>query len=155
MFILVENASILKDNKFLEVALKTGKISRSVYKHIKGKLFNNHCKDTLIKICEEGLKEETNNLNGLDYEEYWECWKYFWNKTISTLTLERKDPANYINCAIKYMKHFILSFVLIRLKSMKVINDNYIFTCDWVLLISLFLFVCRIILCSVQSSHQT
>ena len=68
LFILVENESILNANKFLEVALKTGKISRSVYKHIKGKIYFSYCKNTLIQICEEGLEEETNNLNGLDYE---------------------------------------------------------------------------------------
>eukprot|EP00092_Neocalanus_flemingeri_P000827 GFUD01000880.1.p1 GENE.GFUD01000880.1~~GFUD01000880.1.p1 ORF type:complete len:295 (+),score=109.96 GFUD01000880.1:61-885(+) len=56
-----ENESILKINKFLEEALKEGKISKSLY---------NHLKEALIESVVEGLEKGTNNMDSLDYGQY-------------------------------------------------------------------------------------
>jgi len=49
-----ENESILKMNRFLEAALKEGKISESLYNHLKG---------ALVESAMEGLGEEADFLN--------------------------------------------------------------------------------------------
>ena len=70
--------SILKINKFLEEAVKEGKISKGLYNHLKGKVIVLCCpccqsvifSEALIETVVEGIKKDTNSFDSLDYGQY-------------------------------------------------------------------------------------